>query len=157
MSIFSPINFVSGFDLVPIFAWITDKPADEGTDAKPAPVEGAGGATDGQPVDPTDVASAELANDAKSENDSGAKKRLVFLGFSWSQQVGFGNYPRPDWMAGIAGLADDPSDPSTKRDDRKHANDAARALQASTVARPASAVSPDDAVPKNPSGDSSEG
>ena len=128
----SPINFVSGFGLVPIFAWL---PIDDAKDtnaatATPHPAAGEAGSLDGQAC-----AAGDENIQSTAEDPSAPKMRLVFVGFQWRESVEIANFPRPDWMAGLAGVAEDPSDPSTKRDDHRHEGDATRALKASIAAR----------------------
>lgn len=133
----APINFYSGYGLVPVFEWVPVEPAQHSTnDAAPTPVIADGTAVDTQ-CQPTG-------------NDTSPQMRLVFKGFEWRATAGIATYPRPDWMGGLASGCDDPSDPSTKHDDRNtRIDELARARKAALAAAQQPDSAPLDGGPKS--------
>lgn len=118
MSSVAPINFFSSYGLVPIFEWISVPAADSTTEAPSAPVVCEGTSVDTQP----------------QPADTSPQMRLVFKGFEWRATAGIATFPRPEWMDGLASGCDDPSDPSTRHDDRnKRIDEVARARKAASA------------------------
>ncbi len=132
----APINFCSSYGLVPIFEWV--------------PVESAPNSATGAPPAPAVCEGTGLATQSQPENtDSPPQMRLVFKGFEWRLTAGIATFPRPDWMDGLASGCDDPSDPSTKRDDRgRRVDELARARNAAQLAAHQPDPTADDGGPK---------
>lgn len=134
----SPVNFLSSYGLVPIFEWVAvQTPGSSTAEGAPAPTCDGGDGTQ-QPAD-TDTTATEM--------------RLVFKGFEWRATFGVATFPRPDWMAGLASGAADPTDPSNKHDDRNSKeDDAARARKAALLAHhQPDLAAPDDTPTQEPS------
>jgi hypothetical protein len=139
-----PINFVSSWGLVPLFRW---EPVEPVAGDSPAPL-------------PVQLDSSGCEIPPQPSDTSSPQMRLVFKGFGWAPGVEIANFPRPNWMSGLAatGAEEMGNEESSRLENDRRARSLESARQyaallaahiaAASLLDPSVAVAPPSATPE---------